>query len=826
MDARTAAGSSILDAWARAETSLGRTTDEASASEQLPHRLKWIFLAMNALEHGERKTIQGVVKQASDAGALDVAWILTLVLADPSTLDPTSVRKQAKRDGAGADSELPILDLLRLMTSWRGWQGATERAPSLARVARERPVLRWVLAQLQRRRWQPPLSSVGPQERADGAKLRALSPRIIPLWIACDAKQEGYAPPSKVLLHLLPRTEASFPHDRWPDLDEPVTRRPGVDWFLAEPLATTWSDALRTGLVALRAGPVDRRRAALRALLLRIDHDLRHAPQPLRALPIVRTAMVLAECTNGLELLAIHLLALEMRMTWFIPGQAQSIEMLEALWSRLRDRTAAERRAVASCVHEIGTDSLPPPLERETALCLLSTATGSREREMWTERFGARLPRASVEQTLRETAGIADTELLYLLGLCDVRGGRERAALEAAVSLLERPPAVENGIRLLSAALASGGRGLRGASGAKAIQRAVAACARAPLRRCDAATLLPALQDAVDAPRYDAFLSLLRPAAAAPLTRVESADSTRDRLLDPDVAFDLLGWELLGEGETAARLFRELGRLLRSEPSAGGHREVDGGGDGLALRVVIRLIAYRGLTFESGQPKRWIDALNAFLVRNGAAPLAARVARLDIPPLLESRDGFGLAAWLLSSESARSEGSNWEEIARKLGLASEKRWARGARYLLDEMAKLLPGVPERPLFKRFMSSVLSGTSLGDIHGLVVQMARQSGLSPDALLDFLADDELDDDWDDDLDDLVDVEFEDDDDDGEGEGEDKGAGRSFYCVDCGRYHRIREAPETALRPPAGGRPVKRRDRPRGGRRGDHPGSSAEE
>ena len=132
--------SADLQKWKRAASTIGRPRALERAANKLPDRLAWLLRGLGALDQGHRSAVREVARQAEAAGQGEVAAVLNVMLAAPDSLDPTAVRKEAKRAGLGAGMPLPFLDLLRLLAAWRSGK-RTIKNTALRRYEQHRPML-------------------------------------------------------------------------------------------------------------------------------------------------------------------------------------------------------------------------------------------------------------------------------------------------------------------------------------------------------------------------------------------------------------------------------------------------------------------------------------------------------------------------------------------------------------------------------------------------------------------------------------------------------------------------------------------------------------
>lgn len=349
------------EAWRCAEASIGDPAALEEACRELPPRQAWILRSIAALDHGDRRELGLLALRLLDAGEHDLVCLLRLTLIDPGEIDPTDVRRRAKALEIPNGPGLPTLDLIRLFAV--AMAGAKpSRPPSLASLARKRPVLDGVLPLLS--------SSFTLYEQLD--LLLQFSRRLAEYWTVMASWTARHHDVRESLRACMENPVASFPERDWPDLGG---RQPGggVERWLASPREQPWNPRIARQLELLCLGGTREVRRRILGGLLRAIHEILSEGHPAGATGAVDAAIDLADSIAGLanhRVLQEQLVQLGMRLDWWGAGGERPLDLLIAFWAEMRNASTAERQAAAREIIEraLGIQLIPQPVRGEVLL--------------------------------------------------------------------------------------------------------------------------------------------------------------------------------------------------------------------------------------------------------------------------------------------------------------------------------------------------------------------------------------------------------------------------------------------------------------------------
>ena len=316
-----------LQRWASAERTLGRSRALARAAGKLPERLGWLLRAIAALDEGSPDGVRGLADEAQAAGEAEIAAILRVALAAPDDLDPTGLRRDAKRAGLGAGMTLPYLDLLRLFAARRA--GAqTNRSAAIRQLEGERLLLYSVGQAMSttaaRVEWSPALNAV--------------FPRAMQVIVAARVFEEGGHISAAYLERHFGEALVELDPERWPDISARCAGA-SLDHWIAH--GGEWPPDMEPPAGARR------QRAALAGVLHRIHAELERGQVVGLAEP-GNFACYLAD-QLGLSKLQEHIHRLHLRLEWLDQG-ALPLELVEALLQQ--PRPASELAALGESAFE------------------------------------------------------------------------------------------------------------------------------------------------------------------------------------------------------------------------------------------------------------------------------------------------------------------------------------------------------------------------------------------------------------------------------------------------------------------------------------------
>ncbi len=338
-----------IDRWQRAEAALDRPRAAGRAAEKLPGRLGWLLRALSCLDEGRPEEVEALAAEARAAGQGEIAAVLEVAAIPPDELDPTAVRRAAKKQGLGEGMGLPYLDLLRLYA---------------ARLAGARTTKSGALLSAERRRDRATLRAVNHMLSTTSDRsyfrttVRKLSPRAEQV-IVCSHFLESYAADGRrflernfaqVLLDLSP--------ERYPDL-QPGGGDQLALWRTGGPFTLSQQQVM--------ALPVARRRALLSSLLLGLYERTCSG----RLADLVNPANAACHIAGTLREHDLQDLAhtLHLKLEWLDPHLETPAELLEAALERWPEDRALRDQIGAEAVE---WEEIPPKL---LAPALLHAAT-------------------------------------------------------------------------------------------------------------------------------------------------------------------------------------------------------------------------------------------------------------------------------------------------------------------------------------------------------------------------------------------------------------------------------------------------------------------
>ncbi len=575
-------------AWKKAEPAIGHAARTRKVLRGLPPEQGRLLLVMDVLHRGRRSDLVRMAAQAREAGDGALAAVLEVLLAPAEQLDPTRVRREAKKAGTGLDVGFPYLDLLRQLAAWRSGRAPKSLpAPALARTAKERPLLA-VAVDAQK----------GPGLRTPSGQRKTYAdwPRAFELWLAAryvqndpHARGAGRRPVSP--------SERSFPRSDWPDLAVA-----SQESLLARCLE---ADTLDPALLASCKGvfrQLDQaqQRRWLRRMLQRLPREVRSGSSSGARLLAGHVREIASRL--GLGELAQMTIQLEISLERLREPDEPHAGLLLELWKKARSWSGQERLEIARELLEADPDEVGPLRICEAALCVISQSDDEKEQLRWLEALATILPPSECEHALRH---LDAARRLRLMGRLYVERGELGAARQVFQQLL--PLQAEPALRLLQKIVQVTPR-----RSEKASRRCLAAKAphlaqgQAP---CGAlVAVLVAVRRQWGAGLGRKWGEMLRPALVASLPQAERDLPSSGPQLGPRGAELLVGQLLADDVQAAGRCWRLLTRRLR-RPSDGdqGRRAV--------LTLLTFLLGLGQALGVEGKLGAWPDALLSFLQR-------------------------------------------------------------------------------------------------------------------------------------------------------------------------------------------------------------------
>jgi len=622
--------------WQRAEATLGRPRAVARAAGQSSPRVGWILRGMSALDGGDRAGVARVAELAREAGCGEVAAVLEVAAAAPATLNPTAIRKAAKRAGLGAGMGLPYLDLLRLFAAHRA--GArTIKSPALRTCERQRAVLRAVLHAL----------STTSDANYIWHTLERLSVRLGQILAVVRILDEDRVPTEAFLQRSYQSVLLDIDSERWPDIG-----RSGQ-------LIGAWAEGTGAwrGLSAERVLQDLSRKEQARVLTLLLQGLERRIVYGDGAIPGLAEPAGLAALLarrRGDRPLAALLDTLTQKLTWLEGGTA-SMEMLRVVLPRARG--PAETREIGRRVCEM--EAAPP---RDLARAWLLHALCDHELEdaceILEEGGAGDLSASDLDAILAE---VPPERRPWLQASRALGLGNARSVLDGFSLLASADP--ERAAALLARTLIELPAGRAGSRKERAIARGLVAA----LEALAAATteswgplVLGALGDRPWPPEAADLLALLAGravAGASPLAQ----------------AVILVAAERAEASQRVQALLRQIGRdLARMRPA---ERAEEHG---------LLLVGWVHVALEPPD----VAPLTRFLVRRGPAALTAAAERLQAFTDPSEPAVLGLTRWWRKTEGV---GPLPESLGMLSSLMRRSDAAGGATAMIESLADMMRG---------------------------------------------------------------------------------------------------------------------------------------
>lgn len=589
--------------WAGVDAALGRPRALDRAVERFPPRFAWLARGLAALDDGRREVVLAVARAAEAAGQRDVAAVLDLALADPATIDPTAVRKAARKAGLDVGSGVGFLDLLRSFAVYR--TGTTSPpAAALRKASRGALCVEAAIDTF--------TSSSDRVYRYDA--LEAVLPRAAQVATAAQALRRGLRIDRAWTATRFSPPLLDLDRERWPDLDVASGGRAAIERRLAG--TELWHQGHDAASEWLYQRPPAEARAWLGPLVRGIGEQLR-AGRAGGLRGAVHAAAHLAHKQPDLADLAVQLCSLEARLEWLAGSPTV---LLEQLWS-LRARLAATE------VLELAR--------------LLLTVEGIED-----ERISAEITAAVLAHPSTTTPKLVD-----LIERCDL----ERRTLEAALAGWAPSPARKD----LVLALHAVGDGDSSAA-LLAVPRLVAA---GDLEGVEAVVFLAVdrsdrLQERPLAAAVAALAAAAGPCVVA-LARLASAVRDRAPLADaarrwaptigpePAQRGALLALaSASGAADVVAAVVLEEGRRLRALASSDA--------DQRAFLVLAAALDLRNAAIDDPLHDA-VAALDRFVLRNGEAAALSAIQRVPA----EHPHAGGLVAWFLRHQTELGRSDAW-----------------------------------------------------------------------------------------------------------------------------------------------------------------------
>jgi hypothetical protein len=603
--------------WQAAEERLDQPEELAKACEGLPARVGLVLRAMGALQAGHLGGIRQCAQDAQEAGFLDIAAILTLLLADPSTLDPTTIRRLAKAQGLGKWASLPFLDLLRLTASARASKKCTA-SPALRKVARHRPLVAALVRNLTSRKstvWTfPELTDWSPRAEEIQALVRVvLTSRSQTL----SMHQSLYSDP------LVQLTAGD-----WPDLFQPRAETAfyrrlagGEPWHDDHDDVTSW----------MGQEPRHKRREFLATMLARLQSELSNGRHQ-SLVHLCHAAAHLAHDDGRVGDLCLQLRCLEQKLRWLENPSQPSPRLLEALWLSHGGRLAdPERLVLAHQIWELDPLHFAPDTVQQVYVALLrlepDVAVVDEVLESWLGLFSGR-------SLVRKLTSVSLTKARRMLlhGLTADQRGDTRRVLQAASEVLNSGESDAAEVLYLKALKHSSSLSQRDGGACEALLEAWVLTGRDLAGWCR--LLGPAPVGLTVPPAVcQAVMSLARAAPA-------SASSQ---------ALALHAVYLVGNAPALQEFVRAEGRRLRRM------RPVEAA-EIRAAEIICRLYAQDGL-FLAGDVRAQLSPLTRFVTRRGLQAARTAAQGIEVFPLA----GIARAAWITAHEEQFGDDPWWHE---------------------------------------------------------------------------------------------------------------------------------------------------------------------
>ncbi len=399
-----------LDAWKRAEEAIGRPRALERVAGRLPERLGWLLRGLSALDQGDRSAIADLASQAEVGGQGEIAVILRLVLADPDTLNPTAVRKAAKKAGLGDGMTLPYLDLLRMVACRRAGKRVT-KSTAMRALEKQRPLVQGLSHNL----------ATTSDINYAWTSIRRLSMRAEQTLAAMLMLHNGHRLTPRFLAHNFGSDELDLSAERWPDLGRTGSTMDA--WIRGE---GDWPEDPQTD------GSKETKQRALSGILSRIHQQITEG----RLVGLVGPAQTACALSHQLRMMPLQKLChtLHLKLEW-LESQQVPDKLLEALLGTRRsiEEVALLGRSAAE------VEAFSPRTLRAAILFtarLPDMRRSVEELESILERVDpAMLPRHTFSRFLLE-AEVSQQQRDWMTANYDLVTGRRDVAVKGLVALL------------------------------------------------------------------------------------------------------------------------------------------------------------------------------------------------------------------------------------------------------------------------------------------------------------------------------------------------------------------------------------------------------
>ena len=379
-------------------------------AEKLPERLSWLLRGLSALDQGDRSAIAELASRARAAGQGEIAAILDLVLADPGTVNPTAVRKDAKRAGLGEGMTLPYLDLLRMIACLRSGKKVT-KSVAMRALEKQRPLLQGLSHNL----------ATTSDANYIWRDVRKLSMRAEQTLAAMLQVHTGYGLSSGFLAHNFGSDALDLSPKRWPDLSGTGSTMDA--WIRGE---GDWPEDPRID------GSKETRQRALFGILSRIHQQITAG----RLVGLVGPAKTTCALAHQLGMKPLHKLChtLHLKLEW-LEIQRVPRELLEELLGRRRSvEEVALLGQSAIKGEEFSTRTLRAAIL--FAARLSDMRRSATELESILERIGPdQLPHHVFSRYLLE-AEVSQQQRDWMMANYELETGRREAAVKGLAALL------------------------------------------------------------------------------------------------------------------------------------------------------------------------------------------------------------------------------------------------------------------------------------------------------------------------------------------------------------------------------------------------------
>ena len=605
----------------------------------------------------------------------ELARVLQVLLTPAEDLDPTAIRREAKKQGLGARPGSPYLDLLRLLAAWRQNRKRLTPPAALAAAARSRPLLSVAV---------DGLKGPGARNLPLARRAWALSPRVHPLWDAARYLQhdpEHDAPWSP------PETPSTtmFPPHRWPDLRASHQHTRVADWLQRTPLDKRTLLVIYLHTLALQF-PANEQRELLGMLLGRLHRELLDGHLEEAAL-LTRFGSSMAEHLELPRALRQQMTVLYARLHRLEDEQIEHPVLLRLAWQD-DSFSPAERLELARMLIETNPEDPDAELDHaqaEAGLYRLGADIDTKERQALLVRFGARFDEHTLSATL--PSDLPEAESLFLLAYHAVLRGHATQAMRLVDELLTHTHAHTATWALsVTEMVVNRSKPFRSKRLQRQILQPLGRLSEHPLPLEPLLALLISVREYWGSKAYEPVVNFIRPmlGEASP-----SAPGTPRAL-----ACTLVALLFTGHDDEANTRFRRWSRPLR--------KATDGSRDPEVFNTLVLLLGFGAGLDLTARVEPWGHTLLGFLLRSGPEPLAA---------LWEARIRVELE-WLLGMEAlTRLAGddlpySPLQGVYKALLMIVRQRIPELAPLLQDIEDHVVPKTIDNPLLSSLLARFL------------------------------------------------------------------------------------------------------------------------